>query len=867
MHLHQFAPNAPTLAAMKNLEQYNQKRDFKQTSEPEGKLRESSGKLKFVVQRHAASHLHYDLRLEMDGVLKSWAVPKGPSLNASDKRLAMMTEDHPYEYKDFEGSIPEGNYGAGEMEIWDSGTYEPLNKIKGKSDDLVMRAELHKESLKFILHGEKLKGEFALVKIKNSEKGNEWLLIKHKDEFSTTENYDAEEQTAENSKVTAYLNSKKSKKADRSLATAKHFRNYAPALSGEKKIKKFIEPMLAKSSDKPFDGDDWAFEIKWDGYRAVADLRNEPLLYSRNGLDFSQKFKKVFNQLKLQDFPLVLDGELVAYDKSGKPSFQLLQQIGDKPNLLVIFQVFDLLWLNGLSTKNLTYLQRKELLKEALKESDLVKYHDHVLENGKDFFSLVENMGLEGMIAKKTDGTYSEGLRSSEWLKIKTQQTDEVIICGFTEPKGSRKHFGSLILGKYFGKEMKFCGHIGTGFSDKTLKDLFEKMKPLIQEKSPFKEIPKTNEKPTWLKPELVAEIKFTEITKEGIYRHPVFLRLREDKTIEDLKGSVENQPENNEKIQETEMPAVVKKQVVQRENEQKTKIGKQDVKLTNQNKIYWPKDSISKGDMVAYYQSVAEFILPHLKNRPQSLNRFPNGIEGLSFYQKDAADEMPNWIQTEKIFSDSIEKFINYIICNDAATLAYLNNLGCIEMNVWTSNIKNLENPDYLVLDLDPSDNNTFDEVIETANMVKTVLDKAKIKGFPKTSGSSGIHVYIPMGSQYSFEQVKNFGHILMQMVQKELPDLTTLERSLQKRDKNKIYLDYLQNRKGQTLASVYSLRPKNGAPVSMPLEWKELKTGLKPTDFNIENALTRIQKKGDLFLPTLGKGIDMLKAVELLS
>lgn len=866
---------------MKNLQLYNQKRDFKQTSEPEGKPHESSGKLKFVVQRHAASHLHYDLRLEMEGVLKSWAIPKGPSLNASDKRLAMMTEDHPYEYKDFEGSIPEGNYGAGEMEIWDFGTYEPLNKIKGKSDDLVMRAELHKENLKFILHGKKLKGEFALVKIKNSEKGNEWLLIKHKDEFSTLEPYDAEEQTAENSKVTEYLNSKKSKKTDRSEETAKAFRNYAPALSGEKKLKKFIEPMLAKSSDKPFDGADWAFEIKWDGYRAVADLRNEPQLYSRNGLDFSQKFKKIVNQLKLQDFPMVLDGELVAYDSSGKPSFQLLQQIGDKPNLLVVFQVFDLLWLNGHSTENLSYLQRKELLKDALKESDLVKYHDHVLENGKDFFRLVKNMGLEGMMAKKTDSSYSEGLRSSEWLKIKTQQTDEVMICGFTEPKGSRKHFGSLILGKYFGKEIKFCGHIGTGFSDKILKELFEKMQPLIQTKSPFEEIPKTNEKPTWLIPELVAEIKFTEITKDGIYRHPVFLRLREDKSVEDLKDISENadqtlreiqrdkeeNSEKTEKIQDTQTPKVVKKQVVQRENEQKTKIGKQEVKLTNQNKIYWPKDNITKGDLVAYYQSVAEFILPHLKNRPQSLNRFPNGIDGMSFYQKDAADETPDWVKTEKIFSESNEKFINYIICNDAATLAYLNNLGCIEMNVWTSNIQNLDKPDYLVLDLDPSENNSFDDVIQTALEVKKVLDKAKIEGFPKTSGSSGIHVYIPMNAEYSFEQVKNFGHILMQMVQKELPDLTTLERSLQKRDKNKIYLDYLQNRKGQTLASVYSLRPKKGAPVSMPLEWKELKNGLKPTDFNIENTLVRIQKKGDLFLPTLGKGIDMLKAIENLN
>ena len=846
-----------------NLEEYNKKRDFKQTSEPKGKSRESSEKLQFVVQRHAATHLHYDLRLEMDGVLKSWAIPKGPSLNPSDKRLAMMTEDHPFEYKDFEGSIPKGNYGAGEMEIWDSGTYEPLEKVKGKSNDLAMRADLHKGSLKFILKGKKLKGEFALVKIKNAEKGNEWLLIKHKDEFSTTENYDAEEQTEANSKVTAYLNQKKSKKE-----SVKVYKNYAPALSGEKKLKKFIVPMLCKSVEKPFDGDEWAFEIKWDGYRAIADLRDEPQLYSRNGLDFSQKFKKVFNQLKLQDFPMVIDGELVAYDSSGKPNFQLLQQIGDKPNLTVVFQVFDLLWLNGHSTEKLSYLQRKELLKDALKESDYVKYHDHVLEKGKDFFRLVENMGLEGMIAKKTESSYKKGVRSSEWLKIKTQQTDDVLICGFTAPKGSRKHFGSLILGRFEGEKPVFCGHIGTGFSDKILKSVHEKMKPLITDDSPFEKIPKTNDKPTWLKPELVAEIKFTEITKDGIYRHPVFLQLREDKSAEDLKeNDVQENDENETENLDKNSSKPVKKSVVQRENEQKTKIGKQEVKLTNQNKIYWPKDGISKGDMVAYYQSVAEFILPHLKDRPQSLNRFPNGIDGMSFYQKDAADSTPDWVQTEEIFSESNEKNINYIICNDGATLAYLNNLGAIEMNVWTSRITNLENPDYLVLDLDPSDNNTFEDVIETALMVKTVLDKAKIEGYPKTSGSSGIHVYIQMGAKYSFDQVKNFGHILMQMVQKELPDLTTLERSLQKRDKNKIYLDYLQNRRGQTLASVYSLRPKNGAPVSMPLEWKEVKSGLQPTDWNIENALARIQKKGDIFQPTLGKGINMLKAIEKLS
>ncbi len=841
-----------------SLEEYKKKRDFSSTSEPAGKSRKSSEKLQFVVQRHAATNLHYDLRLEMDGVLKSWAIPKGPSLNPADKRLAVMTEDHPFEYKDFEGTIPKGNYGAGEMEIWDSGTYEPLEKPKNKSDDLAMRADLHKGSLKFILKGDKLKGEFALVKIKNAEKGNEWILIKHKDKFSTDELYDSEQHTNPDSAVTAFLNQKKSRKSGKEPIAV--YRNFAPALSGEKKLKKFIVPMLCKSANQPFDGDEWAFEIKWDGYRAIADLRDQPQLYSRNGLDFSRKFSKVFNQLKLQDYPMVIDGELVAYDSSGKPNFQLLQQIGGNPNLTVAFQVFDLLWLNGHSTEKLSYLQRKELLKEALKESEFIRYHDHVLKTGKDFYRLAENMGLEGIIAKKTESNYSEGVRSSEWLKIKTQQTEEVIICGFTAPKGSRKHFGSLILGKFIDGKLSFCGHIGTGFSDKTLKSIHEKMKPLITKECPFEKIPKTNDKPTWLQPELVAEIKFTESTKDGIFRHPVFLHLREDKSVEDLKLEI-----TAEKNDSKEYKKIQKSEIV--ENDQKKKIGKQEVKLTNQNKIYWPKDQITKGDMVKYYQSISEYILPHLHNRPQSMNRFPNGINGMSFYQKDAAESTPDWVQTEEIFSESNSKEISYIICNDAATLAYLNNLGCIEMNVWTSRIENLDKPDYLVLDLDPSDGNTFDEVIETALVIEKILQKANVKGFPKTSGSSGIHIYIPMGAEYSYDQVKNFGHILMQLAQKELPDLTTLERSLQKRSKNKIYLDYLQNRRGQTLASVYSLRPKNGAPVSMPLDWDELKPGLKPTDWNIENALERIKKKGDLFKPTLGKGIDMLKAIEKLS
>lgn len=842
------------------LEEYNKKRDFTQTAEPKGTAASGKGKLRFVVQRHAASRLHYDFRLEMDGVLKSWAIPKGPSLNPEDKRLAMMVEDHPFAYRKFEGSIPEGNYGAGEVEIWDEGTYEPLEKVKGKTDDLIMQHELHTGSMKFVLSGKKLKGEFALVKIKNAESGDPWLLIKHRDQFSV-DHYDAEENTDPDSKVSAYLHSKKknSKVSKSSAPEMKSYKNHAPALSGERKLTKFITPMLAGTSAKPFSSPEWAFEIKWDGYRAIADLRKDIQLYSRNGLSYAEKFKKISNSLKFQEHEMILDGELVAYDNEGKPNFQWLQRIAENPNLNIIYQVFDLLWLNGHSTENLSLLQRKELLKEALVETEHIKYHDHILEKGEAFYMQIEKLGLEGMIAKKTDSTYSRGTRNGDWLKIKRQQTEEVLICGFTAPKGSRKKFGSLILGQYNGNELIFCGHTGTGFSDKMLVELYDKMKPLIVTKSPFRKIPKTNDKATWLKPELIAEIKFTEITSDHIFRHPVFLRLREDLNPIDLNFK------NDEKTNIPE-PKPLKKTTMKRDNDQLQKFGKQEVKLTNQNKIYFPKDGVTKGDVITYYQSISKYILPHLKDRPQSMNRFPNGIEGMSFYQKDASDEIPDWIETQKVFSESTDKYINYILCNDKATMAYLNNLGCIELNVWTSRKDTTDKPDYLVLDLDPSDNNTFEDVILTAQTVKKVMDKAKVKGYCKTSGSSGIHIYIPAGAKYSFEQVKDFAHVMMQLVQKEIPDITTLERNLQKRDKGKTYLDYLQNRRGQTLASVYSLRPKNGAPVSMPIEWDELKTGLKPTDFNIENALQRIEQKGDIFKPVLGKGFDMLKALELL-
>lgn len=622
--------------------------------------------------------------------------------------------------------------------------------------------------------------------------------------------------------------------------------------------------MLAKLHDEAFDDKNWIFEIKWDGYRAVADLsQKEPQFYSRNGISFLSKFKKVANDFSKQQHKMILDGEIVAYDSQGKPNFQLLQQVMDNPDLALVYQVFDLLWLNGHSTENLPLIQRKELLKEALIETEGIRYSDHVTENGISFFEEMNKMKLEGMMAKKANSVYIENSRTTDWLKVKFSNTDETIICGFTEPRGSREGFGALILGKYIDNKLIYCGHTGTGFSHESLLELHERLDKIAVKDSPFEHKPKTNSPVTWVRPELVCEIKYSEITNDGIFRHPVFIGIREDKEPEEITGTIRS---ITEKPADMKPKTTVPKKTKMSDDESEIKLNRHTVKLTHQDKIYFPDDEVTKGDIVEYYQSVAEYILPYLKNRPLSLNRFPNGIEKQGFYQKDAGDHIPEWIKTTKVFSDSTDEYIDYIICNDKATLAYLNNLGCIDMNPWNSALPDLEHPDYLVLDLDPSKKNTFDDVIETALQVNEVLQSIKVEGYCKTSGSTGIHIYIPMGGDYDFDQVKDFAHILMKQVNEKLPEITTLERSLQKRSTNKIYMDYLQNRQGQTLASVYSIRPKEGASVSMPLEWEELKPGLKPTDFNIHNALERIKEKGDLFKPVLGKGIDMMKALELL-
>jgi bifunctional non-homologous end joining protein LigD len=614
--------------------------------------------------------------------------------------------------------------------------------------------------------------------------------------------------------------------------------------------------MLAKLHDKAFDREGWIFEIKWDGYRAVAEVNGKnSRLYSRNGLAFENEYAVVFEELKRIKKKMVLDGEIVAFGENGMPSFQAIQQY-DPATTPLVYYVFDILSLNGKSLKNSPLLERKQILKDLLPESDIIKYCDHVEDNGKEFFELMQKQGLEGMIAKRGDSRYIEDSRSSDWLKVKHMLTDEAVIAGYTAPRGGRNYFGALILGSYENGKLKYIGHTGTGFNQKTLKEVYGKLQDLVTDTSPFEDKIKVNSPVTWVKPKLVCNLKFTEVTADGNRRHPVFMGLRKDKAAKEVKLEA---PVETEKAE----PVTVEQKAMQKT----TTISGKKLALTNLDKVYWPEEGYTKGDVINYYSEMAKHMIKYLKGRPQSLMRTPNGITGGAFYHKDAGENAPDWMETYPVWSDSSNKTVDYLLCNDKPSLLYIANLGCIEINPWNSTIKKPDHPDYFIMDIDPSEKNSFDQVIECAQVIKEILDKAGAESYCKTSGSTGLHIYVPLGAKYTYEEAKQFAEMIAQFAQEQLPGFTTLERSLSKRGKDRIYIDYLQNRRGQTLSSVYSLRPKPGAPVSTPLEWKEVKKGLQPTDFNIENIFKRIEKKGDLFAPVLGKGIDMLKAIKKLS
>ena len=848
-----------------SLQKYNQKRNFTETAEPKGKIGRSEKELIFVIQKHAASHLHYDFRLEMDGVLKSWAVPKGPSLDPEVKRLAMMVEDHPYSYKDFEGSIPEGNYGAGNVIVWDNGTYLPAEKNYKETTEKKLLADLEKGHLSFTLKGQKLKGNFSLVKLKGKQE-NAWLLIKKEDKYAMTDDVLKKDKSVITKQT---LESLEKKTAKEKPTAKKKITDSKTTVLKEENLKKaaltFHKPMLASLVEKPFDNEDWIFENKYDGYRTLAIINDDEVqLFSRNQISFTNNFKLITEDLKKVGHQAILDGEVVVEDKAERSDFQLLQNYLKTGKGTIKYYVFDILNLDGNDTSKLTLLERKELLKMLLSKSKLSNtfYSDHITEKGIEFFELAAKKKSEGIIAKKASSLYSIGKRTSDWVKIKLSQQEEAIIIGITEPKNSRTHFGALLLGQYQENKMKFIGKCGTGFTQEVLKELYTKFAPYFSDKSPLEEKIPLRDSIQWIKPKYICQVKFAEWTEDNHLRQPVYLGLRIDKQIKEVVFS----GKNKETIVEENKEVMEKNEKDKQENDYELKVGKTTLLLTNQNKIYFPDDNITKGDIVNYYSEVADLILPYLKDRPQSMYRFPNGINQFGFYQKDVdVDKIPSWLKTEKVFSESNNADIDYLICNDKATLLYMANLGCIDINPWNSTIKNIDNPDWVVIDIDP-EKDDFKEVVKVALTVKEVMDGFETECHCKTSGASGLHVYIPLGGKYDYDSVKLFAQLIAREVNTRLPETTSLERTIKKRN-HKIYIDFLQNRKGQTLAAPYSVRPKPGATVSTPLEWSEVNDKLSPSQFTIKNVLKRFEQKGDLWKAVLGKGADIKSIVKSIS
>ncbi|HSX41162.1 MAG TPA: DNA ligase D [Candidatus Saccharimonadales bacterium] len=807
------------------LAEYKKKRTFKSSPEPAGKLHKPEKHLRFVVQKHHASQLHYDFRLELDGVLKSWAVPKGPSLNPDDKRLAMMVEDHPYEYRDFEGVIPKGNYGAGKVIVWDEGTYEDYEQSKDlKTQIKNLRAGLKKGDFKFVLHGQKLNGAYVLAKMQGRGENN-WLLIKKKDDFATAEDVTKQGESVKSGLDVEAVGDVPGKKW---LKTPKLNLKDAPKATQPGKL----EPMLATLSKEAFDGPDWLYEIKWDGYRILAHLGDgEVKLLSRNGKDYTEVFAPIATELSSLKLNAILDGEIVVLDKDGKSDFGALQDYQKTGAGHLVYEVFDAPFADGHDLRELSLTKRKEIVAEAIEDLENVRYSDHITGGGKAFFAQAEKLGLEGIMAKQNDSQYLNGKRGQSWLKIKTHQRQEVVVGGWTEPRGGRKGMGALIVGVYEEKSLRYVGNVGGGFTEKSIDDILVKLKLLERRTSPFSGPVKNDTAIHWVKPDLLAEVKFAEWTGDGHLRQPIFLGLREDKEAQKVQKEEAIEPGGK-------------------------------FTPTHRDKVFWPKEKYTKGDVIDYYDAVSATILPHLVYRPQSMNRHPNGIKGASFFQKDV-EKHPDWVKTKPIYSESNDGDINWLICNDRDTLLYMANLGCIELNPWHSRTASLDKPDYCLIDLDAK-TTKFEVVVEVAKAAKKLLDEISADCFVKTSGKTGMHILIPLGAKYSYEQSRQFAQLIVGKLNERLPKITSVERNPDKR-RGKIYLDYLQNRKGQTMAAAYCLRPVEGAPVSAPLKWSEVKKGLDPRKFNIKTMPARIKKVGDLHNGLTGhRGIDMMKCLK---
>ena len=899
---------------MKKLAEYLQKRHFDKTAEPAGSVAGDAKARRFVIQKHAATRLHYDLRLEVGGVLKSWAVPKGPSLNPGDKRLAVHVEDHPLEYRKFEGVIPKGQYGGGEVIVWDQGTYE----VEGHLD---ADAQLARGDLKFILHGKKVRGSFVLVKLKNSKVKNEWLLIKHRDEFADPL-WDAEKHAQSIVSGRTLEDVKLGRPARAPLEE-----NKISSLPAVRKVPmpRSIPLTLASLSEKPFSNPGWLFEVKWDGVRGLAYLaKGEISLRSRAGREISLEYpevRDVANQLDANE--AIIDGEIVALDSAGRSNFQKLQNRAGVRNpsqqllesIPATYYAFDLLYCDGYDLRKVPLEKRKELLKQILRPNNHIRYSEHEIAKGKELYEAARQQSLEGIIGKKRDSAYV-GQRTSLWLKFKIVNELDAVVCGWTAPRRSREFFGALVLGLYDGPQLEFIGSVGTGFDYAKQKEIYEQLQKLRQAKSVFNDLPKLKETIEWVQPHLVARVKYGNWTDGGRLRAPVFLAMRTDVSPEDctLPAARPNEAERREDLadrslesdtprvasaephakpgkrlaksrsatnslspqKQTALPAKLGERVLTNGIENEIRKGSSEnlnveidgrvLRLTHLNKIYFPESRIRKRDLLAYYFRVGHLMLPFLKDRPMVLRRYPNGIQEKAFFQKEAPESVSDWIERAKVHSEERGEDMPYLMANNLASLIYLTNLGCIDHNPWSSRNETQDFPDYVFFDLDPTPGTPFSTVLKIARTIYAILDSIKLSSFLKTSGASGFHIFVPLEPQYTYGQTRGFAELVGRIADNELPGLITFERTVHKRPRGKVLMDALQNARGKPLATVYSVRAYPGASVSTPVTPAELKTEFAADRWNMNDAEQRIKKVGDLWRDFWEKRQSLAEALELL-
>ncbi|HYK99712.1 MAG TPA: DNA ligase D [Steroidobacteraceae bacterium] len=897
------------------LERYAAKRTFARTPEPPAKAAgQRRGPLLFVVQKHAARQLHYDFRLELDGVLKSWAVPKGPSLDAGDKRMAVEVEDHPFDYASFEGVIPEKQYGAGNVIVWDCGVYSPDEGGRYSFTDRAeaerrMRAELAAGKASFLLRGEKLKGSFTLVKTRT---GNQWLLIKHRDRFAQ-----ANDVLAQPASVLSGLNLDQLTPA--STPARLDAGLLAPAGPPEA-MPRDLAPMLAETAAALESDPQWRYEPKLDGYRVIAYVRGTDVtLKSRRGLDLTSFFPELTEELAAQAIEqMVLDGEIVALDAGGRPSFNALQNRAqlktpaeiaaarrDSPVVLVCF---DLLHFGGLNLRGAPYLARRRYLAQCLLPSAHLQLV-HCSDNGAELYRVAVDHGFEGVVAKRIDSTYQPGKRSRAWLKIKAEQSAEFVVGGFTRGKGARDPLGALLLGYFEGKALRYAGHVGSGLDDPVIEKLLERTAKLKRKDSPFADEVPLHRPTSWLVPELVAEVTFSEFTPAGSLRAPVFVRLRDD-----IEPARVTKPDPHRKPAPTadaarpgrgarraadaaaqSVPAAadpaadvarVLEQLDSRANRIDLEVAGARIRLTNLDRVYWPaagkgSPAVTKRDLLRYLARVGRFMLPHLEDRPLTMIRMPEGIHGERFFQKHWEQPLPGFVETVTVFSETKDDRNRYLLANNLATLLWLGQIGTLEFHIWHSRARPgpdtprastdyasslealeasvLNYPDYLVFDIDPYiysgkeakgaepelNRKGFATGKRVAFWLRALLRDMGLEAVIKTSGKTGLHMFVPIERTVTFDEARHICETVGRHVMRAHPKDITMEWAVEKRP-GKIFIDYNMNVRGKTLNVAYSPRGVPGTPVSMPLTWEELEAA-EPMDFTLNNVPARLEKRGD--------------------